>query len=415
MRNRIIAIAFLIQIFFVGGCSAEQLTLEYCINTALEKHPDLIAAASRIDSKKASIGEAAADGRPQVNAGSSYTRQGSSEDYDSGSYSTSVTLEQSIYDWGRRDLSISGARLEAGATASDYLAVRDEVIANVRESYYELNGAIRENEVAKTKYANYEKRLVWAKAYYSAGTKAKIEVTKAESDLASAKLMLVKTISSISQYKASLASAIGLPLLQINGISDELDYTDWNIGIEDALSRADKNRPEIAAQKKRVESARTKLQLQKKGLSPSLKGTAGYGIYGSSPADTGEWTAKVAVSIPLSDGGLTKSKVNGATANLAEADAAMKSLSNSVMLEIRKSWEALLESKEALVASNEAERQAKETLDLALERYKAGVGNSLEVSDAVDSYAEAQTNTVKSLYSCKKARLDIEKAMGGLN
>ena len=240
-------------------------------------------------------------------------------------------------------------------------------------------------------------------------------MTKARSDLASSKLTLVKTMSSISQYKASLAEAMGMPMLSINNIADELGYTDWSIALTEALARAKQNRPEILAQEKRVESARMTLHLQKKGLSPSLTASVGYDVYGSAPADNGEWTGKLSASIPLSDGGLTAGKIQGAAADLAEAEAEMESLSNSVVLEIRKAFEALTEAKEALAASRSAESQAKETLDLALGRYSAGVGDSLEVSDAVDSYAEAQTNTVQSMYDCKIARLDIEKAMGGLN
>ena len=151
-----------------------------------------------------------------------------------------------------------------------------------------------------------------------------------------------------------------------------------------------------------------------KGLSPSLSASAGYDIYGSSPFDGSEWSAKLSLSVPISDGGLTKSKVEQASAELRTAEAEMKSLSNSVTLEVRKAWEALREAKESLVSSLEAERSAKATLDLAEGRYAAGVGDNLEISDAVDSYATASANRVLALYNCKTAQLDLEKAMGGL-
>ena len=75
---------------------------------------------------------------------------------------------------------------------------------------------------------------------------------------------------------------------------------------------------------------------------------------------------------------------------------------------------ALREAKESLISSLEAERSAKATLDLAEGRYAAGVGDNLEISDAVDSYATASANRVLALYNCKTAQLDLEKAMGGL-
>ena len=126
------------------------------------------------------------------------------------------------------------------------------------------------------------------------------------------------------------------------------------------------------------------------------------------------WNAKLSLSVPLLDGGLTKSKVAGASADLAAAQAKLDSLSNAVTLEVRKAWQALLEANESLTASQEAEKSAKATLDLALGRYQAGVGDNLEISDAVEGYATAQSNTVTSLYNCKTARLNLERAMGGL-
>lgn len=404
------------QLFFAGPVfSADVLTLEGCILTALTEHPDLKTAESRIESARAGIGQAAADKKPQLNASGSYTRSDSRfADSDSGSYSSGVQVSQSIFDWGRANLRIGGARLSTSAAEADYLQTRDNVIANVRSAYYALNRSIRQHEVATTRYKNYEQRLEWARSYYQVGTKAKIEVTKAEADLSSSKLTLVRTESSGQQAKAELASAMGVPLSRIEQITDVLDYTDWDVPIEEAVQAALQNRPELLAKQKRVEYAKNNLELQMKGLSPSISASGGYNAFGSAPFDDNNWNAKMSVNIPIFDGGLTKSKVEGARADLAAASSEFDSLKNSVMLEVRKAWESLVEAKQALQASTESERYAKETLDLALGRYKAGVGDSLEISDAVDSFATAQANTVLSLYDCKQAQLALEKAMGGL-
>ena len=255
---------------------------------------------------------------------------------------------------------------------------------------------------------------MWAKSYYEVGTKAKIEVTKATSDLASSKLALVKAESSAARYKAQLASAMGDPLLKIDKVSDVLDYKEWNITFDEAAEKAAANRPELAAKAKRVEYAKTNLELAKKGLAPNIAASAGYSVSGTSPFEDDGWNAKLSFNVPLSDGGLTKSKTAAAKSDLDAASAEFKSLGNSVILEVRKAWETLREAKESLAASSEAERHQKETLDLAQGRYKAGVGSSLEISDAIESYSSAQANTVLALYECSSARLALEKAMGGL-
>ena len=413
---KVALIVVLAQILFTAASfAAEPLTLSECIKTALDEHPDLIAAKSKIDSEKAAVGEAAADGNLQAGVSAYYVRSGGGSAENAGDYRTAVTLEQSVYDWGKRGLSVAAAKINTDAAKADYLQARDQVIADVRSAYYGLNRSLRQQKVAQARYDNYGKRLSWAKSYYEAGTKAKIEVTKAESDFASSKLALVTTQSSAEQMKAQLASAMGRPLQKIYDVEDALDFKDWNIGADDAVKKAVSNRPELAAQRKRVEYAGTTLALEKKGLAPDLSASAGYGLYGSAPFDDNEWSAKLSMNIPIIDGGLTKSRIEGAQADLVTANAEMESLSNSVILEVRKAWQSLREAKEALTASMEAERFAKETYDLAEGRYKAGVGDSLEISDAIESYAAAQAETVLSLYNCKEAQLDLEKAMGGLD
>lgn len=48
MRNKLIAAALMIWILSAGTAMAETLTLEACIDTALEKHPDMVAAAAKL-------------------------------------------------------------------------------------------------------------------------------------------------------------------------------------------------------------------------------------------------------------------------------------------------------------------------------------------------------------------------------
>lgn len=69
MRNKIVAAIFLFQILFAGVAAAETLTIESCVRTALEKHPDMVAAESKVVSKKAAVGQSAADSRPQIKGG----------------------------------------------------------------------------------------------------------------------------------------------------------------------------------------------------------------------------------------------------------------------------------------------------------------------------------------------------------
>ncbi|MDU4960137.1 MAG: TolC family protein [Sporomusaceae bacterium] len=413
MRIKIllIALAVLSNLLLPGKSYA--LSLQECIDSALTLHPDLNAAAGRLDAKRAAIGQAEADRKWQFSASSSYTRSGGDQD-SGGAYSNKLKAEQLLYDFGKSGLKVKAAEVSQEAAAADYLTARDTVIADVREAYYSLNQAVRQTRVAATRYDNYRKRLEWAEAYYEAGTKARIEVTKARADLANAKLDLVKAQSEVAASEAELASAMGQPLLRLDSVDDALAYQAYEITLEQALARALDTRPELTASRKNVEYAQLNLALQKKGMAGSVSTSADYGFSGSAPFDDRGWSAGVSLAFPLGDGGLTKSKISGAAAELATAAAEQGSLENAVRLSVRKTWEALKSAREALTAALASETEAQETLDLANARYQAGVGDSLEISDAVETYATAQTATVSALYQYQQARLELEKAMGGL-
>lgn len=399
------------------GCAfAAPLTLNECLDTAMANNPELKAAQETIASERAGVLQAVSVGRTQVSASAGYTRGGTglSSQNNDGSYTGSLEVSQQLSDWGRLDANIEGAKLSEEAASADYMSTREDIIQDVCTAYYGLNRAVRDNEIAQTRYDNYAKRLDWAKSYYEVGTKAKIEVTKAEADLAASKLDVVESKADIEECRAELANAMGVPTLDVDAAQDMLEYEEWGVTFDDAVKRALEERSELTAKRKRVEYAQTNLTVQMKGLSPSLSASAGYDVYGPSVFDTGEWSARLSLDLPIWDGGLTKGKIEEAEAELRVAQAELQSLSDSVVLEVRKACLALDEAKEALVSSREAERSAKETLDLALGRYSAGVGDNLEISDAVESYASACESRVLALYNCKTARLDLEKAMGGL-
>ena len=412
MKLKIALFAAALTLFCAGASSAGTLTLDDCLATAMKNNPDITAARESLNAERTTINQAAAPGRPQLSANSSYRRSGTGDDHED---STGVSVNQSISDWGRRETRIKRARLSTEAAEADYEETVDLVVQRVYNAYYALNRAVRDVDIAQTRYDNYEKRLDWARSYYEVGTKAKIEVTKAESDLASSKLTLVRAQSNEELCRAELANAMGVPLMEISGVEDMLGYEDWSISLDDAVAGAMKDRPELVARRLRVESAAENVTLQMKGLSPSLSASAGYSFGNHSYFDHDQWNAGLTLSVPLTDGGLTKSMVEQARAQLRQAEAELVGLENSVTLEVRTAWEDLRQAKESLTSSQEAERAAKATLDLALGRYKAGVGDNLEISDAVDGYAVASANTVLALYDCKNARINLEKAMGGLS
>jgi outer membrane protein TolC len=186
------------------------------------------------------------------------------------------------------------------------------------------------------------------------------------------------------------------------------------IGIDEAIGMAILNRDDYKAQAIRIEAAETSLVLAKKGMSPTVTGSAGYSFSGEDdPMDSRDWRVSVGISIPVVDGGETRSRVRQAEADLEGARARGESLRQSVISQVRTAYASLEEAREAVLASFEVEKQAMETLRLAEGRYAAGVGDSLEISDAVDGYARARTSVATALFNENTAEVELVRAMGG--
>jgi outer membrane protein TolC len=59
---------------------------------------------------------------------------------------------------------------------------------------------------------------------------------------------------------------MGLPMMEIKDFADVLTYEDWGVSIEKAVERALSNRPDLVAQRRRVEYAETLLHWRRRGL-----------------------------------------------------------------------------------------------------------------------------------------------------
>jgi outer membrane protein TolC len=118
------------------------------------------------------------------------------------------------------------------------------------------------------------------------------------------------------------------------------------------------------------------------------------------------------LTLPLFQGGLTKGRVSEARANLLALEAQRDMMKQSILLEVNQAF-ADLESASARVDVMEKTLQkARENLDIAQGRYKAGVGPYIEITDAQLSSVNSETDHIKALYDYHLAIAQLMKAMG---
>ena len=118
------------------------------------------------------------------------------------------------------------------------------------------------------------------------------------------------------------------------------------------------------------------------------------------------------MTFPLFSGFLTKYQVQEARSNLDVIRANEESLRQNILLEVKQAYLNLEEARERIPTAELTVRQAEENLELASGRYKAGVGNPIEVTDALVVYNNAKSSYIQALYDYRVAGASLQRAMG---
>lgn len=399
----------------------EYLNLERCVEIALKMHPNIIAATNTVNANVSRIGQSKANYYPQIDWTSSASRTSvgsrKSFGFQTGSvifnsYSTGATLNQNIYDFGKTAAQVKIQRLNYDSSLSDLEDVSEQIIFNVRQTYYGVLQAKRNRDVSAETVKQFELHLKQAKGFFEVGTKPKFDVTKAEVDLSNSKLNMIKAENAVRIAVANLNNAMGVLDAPEYEVEDNLSFKKYEITFDDAISKAYQNRPDLQSIIVKRQAAESSIELVKKGYYPVLTGTAGYDYAGNSLPLEGGWNIGATLSFPLFSGFLTKYQVDEAKANLNVLRANEESVKQTVFLEVQKAYLSLKEAEDSIPTAELTVQQAQENFEIANGRYAAGVGNPIEVTDAEVTLVNAKLSYIQALYNYKVSQASLEKAMG---
>ncbi len=407
----------------------EMLTVSKCIDIALKKNPSIVAALNTVDVNQSRVGEARSNYYPQLNATGTFDRISPVPGTSAAplgvrprfnQYTASINLNQMIYDFGKTSSSVDASKFNLESSRFDLNTSQDTIALSVKQAYYGVLQAKRNRDVAADVIKQFQLHLDQAEGFYNVGTKARIDVIKAEVDLSNSKLSLINAENALKIAWVTLNNVMGVPDAPEYTIEDNLSFQQYPITLEEATGRAFEYRPDLQSIVAKRQAAEANISFAKSGYYPVLSGNASYNSASTDipPSalwqgglDHG-WDVGVALTIPLFSGFLTSHQVAEAKSSLYVLKANEESLRQQIILDIRQAFLNLQAAEASISTSDIALKQARENLDLANGRYSAGVGSPIEVSDAFATYVTAQAAYTGSLYNYKLAQANIEKAMG---
>ena len=137
-------------------------------------------------------------------------------------------------------------------------------------------------------------------------------------------------------------------------------------------------------------------------------GDLGSGINNALPTRTIGATLR----IPIFDGGRRDARRVESASQYREQRIRSADMHDQVELDVRVALDSLRSADAQVKAAEEGLTLAQNELAQAERRYKAGVTNSIEVTDAQTRLARARDNRVNALYNYNLARIDLGTATG---
>ncbi|MDR1978853.1 MAG: TolC family protein [Synergistaceae bacterium] len=408
--------------FSSPGGAAPVLSLEDCLVIAEANHPNIAGAAAQVAAQRARLAQSVAADRLEVSGSVAASRSGT--DYDeSASYSIGATTSIKVFDSNRNKYRVDSQRSTLSATEEEGRSTFLDVRTNVKSSYMtlSLNMEIANQRLESVKA--FEHHLEQAKGFYQVGSKPWYDVTKAEVDLGNAQLTLVEAESNIETAKASLLNAMGIDQKEefdIVPVSSDILSAPQKVGESEFLTSlatlaplALDSRPDYRASALKILASQAALSAEARAASPNVSLTGGYNSGGDDIFDleTG-WNVGLRMSVPIVDGGAAKAGIDIARGQLASLAASQEKLRQDIMLEVRKALSDLTKARERIRISELTLVSAEENRKMAMGRYETGVGDPLEVTDALLSFADAQLANRQAQYDLQLALIGLEKAVG---
>ncbi len=324
-----------------------------------------------------------------------------------------ATLSQSIYDPVQRRNWQASKETERASVLSAR-DTRELVVLAVAGTYLQTIATAARVDSQKAQVENAQAVNRQAEIRRAAGTNARIDVMRTLVELQSEQQRLNSLESDLRKQKIALARLIGLPLDRSLVLSDPLAFHPEALPeAASAVQRAYHSRSDLQAAEAQARAAQIVLSAAHAERLPSVSLNGDYGVLGTNPVSGhGVFTVTGAVNVPIWQGGRIRADVEEAEATLHQRQAELADERARIEQEVRT---ALIEAETALGQVQLAETNrgyAGETLREARDRFNLGVGTTVEVVQAQEQVAGAESDYISSLFAFNLARLALSRAMG---
>ena len=410
------------------------LTLQESIQLALTQNPSHLAAEERVAGAKSQIREAIAGFFPTLSASGLRTLKEKVMVLEFPSFTPGEPPQRVELDFTRDyqatfSLSVPlfvGGQLKSGFNQAkyNYLSTDESrrqsahmTVFNAKIAFYGFLLAQEFVNVAEESVTVAEKHLNNVQTMYEVGMSSKFDLLRSEVQLANLKPQLIKAKNNLKVAELSLKTVLGVDLAQPIEIKGELTYRPFNFDLEQALTQAIQNRPELQQLDYQKMMAGELLKMSRGSRYPTVAIAGTFNLWADKfnlKEDTWQsyYAVNLAVSVPLFRGFASSAQIAQSKSMIREIELGKKGLEDMIRFEVRQAVLNLEDAKESLLSQEKNVEQAMESLRIAELNFAEGLVTTLDVSSAQAALSQAKTNYSQALFDYVVSLAELDKAMG---
>ena len=401
---------FLFLLGFSAAALAQEplrLTRAQAIQEALARNPALAAARAQVEEARAGVITAAAFADATFAADVAGQRNvlnpGSGNASDQG---VGVTVPFPGKTHLRREVATAALR----AAEFNVAQLRQQVAAQAAQAYDAILVALRHRDDLQQAKGLASDFVQKTQARFLGGTVPRVDVVKAETDLAQAENDLIANDRAILTARASLNRVMGRPGGAPVETLDSLEVPGPIAAIETLEKAAEASRPEIASLAAQLEGARTATRLARQFWAPDVNVTLTRNAQDRVPTT---FTTGIGFGVPIFFWQHQRGEVAAALHREEELTANIADIRAQVSLDVQTAYtNASTALRQAIFIRDHLLPQAREVYRVASVSYGLGGSSALDLLDAKRTLLSAESQYVDALGAANDALAALELAVG---
>lgn len=298
-------------------------------------------------------------------------------------------------------------------------SAQNTLIAEVATIWLSIGADRASLELARTTLESQTASFRLVEQSYKAGASNKLELSQAQTTVASAKIAVETAKKSLAQDMNALRLLVGAEISpQCLPLGIDLNAT-LPASLPAGLpSEVLLKRPDIAAAERSLRAANASIGVARAAFFPKIALTGSIGTASTDMSDLfsggrGTWSFGPSISVPIFQGGANVANLEAAKVYQKEMVAAYEKAIQSAFREVNDALATESTISKQLSAQNELVKASETAYSLAELRYKHGVDSYLSVLDAQRSMVSAQQGQIQTRLARAASLVTLYKVLGG--